>query len=157
MELIIEPYVQCGPIRFGMSRDQVRALVRSAVEPFQRVEGMPLIDAFPELGVHVHYKDPDVVEAVEVFSPSVPLYLGRPLLGVPYAGLRSWFKDEDAAVEIRNDGLTAPTLGISLYAPHLKKSAKLPCECVMAYERGYYERWATLAEKLLPPIPDDWL
>ena len=66
MKLDLKPRQGAGPIRFGLPRAEVRAVLESPPEPFEKSEGSPLSDAFFDGRLKVHYDAADKACGVEV-------------------------------------------------------------------------------------------
>lgn len=138
MLLPIEPYVGIGPVKLGMSVSEVRGVLKGEVDSYMKSDSDALpSDAFDSVGVHVYYKPPGVCEAVEVASPAVPIFRGRPLLDRHFDEVRKWFEEMDGAVELDESGLTSYKFGIGLYAPGANAAGSV-VETVIVFERGYY-------------------
>lgn len=135
----ITPYKGIGPVRFGMSRTDVRAALVVPLHEFKRTPkaAMPT-DAFPTLGVYVYYKPPGVCAAVEVASPTEPLLLGKKLIGQPVGEILEWLSSLDQQVKMDETGLTSLRFGVGLYVPALKNGSAALVEAVIVFERGYY-------------------
>jgi hypothetical protein len=139
MDLTIFPYSGVGPIRFGMTVEQVRAVVGFAPVSFMKspLSEFPT-DAFDELGVHVYYKSSGICEAVEMGKPAAPVIEGRLLIGHSFADMLRWFKSKDNTVVCDETGLKAFQSGIGLYAPFAEKNPDEPVEGVLVFARGYW-------------------
>src|SRR5688572_18222651 len=108
MEFTIEPYAGVLPIRLGMTRAEVRRLLGPEAPVTKKLFVSPLPrDTFRDTGVHVYYKDPDVCEAVELFSPSVPTLHGQPILGRPYNEVERWLQQLDPSSRRDPTGMRA--------------------------------------------------
>ena len=85
MKLSLSPRQGAGPIRFGLPRGEVRAVVQSPSEPFEKAEGSPLSDAFFDGRLKVHYDASDKACCVEIASggPVDAVYEGMRLLASP--------------------------------------------------------------------------
>lgn len=139
MELDLRSYDGLGAIRFGMRRDQVRGAVGAPVRTFRKTpDATTLVDAFDNEGIYVYYDAQDLCEAVEVASPAIPILEGQTLLGKPFAELRDWLRTLDPDIEVDESGLTAPTVGLGLYAPSAQKAPNEPVDGVIVFRRGYY-------------------
>lgn len=139
MRFDIRPYEGAGPVRFGMTRAEVRAAVAAPSEEFRKSAGDELpTDAFDTAGLHVYYKRPGVCEAVELAAPAVPVLEEQFLLRQPYAALRRWFEAHDKTVETDESGLTSFRYGVGLYAPQADSNPAAPPEGVIVFEKGYY-------------------
>lgn len=139
MRFDIRPYEGVGPVKLGMTREEVRAAVGAPFEEFRKSAGDELpTDAFDTVGLHVYYKRPGVCEAVELASPAVPVLEEQFLLRQPYAQLRRWFESRDESVETDDSGLTSFRYGVGLYAPAAGSNPAGPAEGVIVFEKGYY-------------------
>lgn len=141
MRFIIEPYVGVGPIRFGMSVQEIRDILAVEVRSVKKTpkSGMPT-DFFHSIGLSVHYKQPGRCKAVELVTPAVPTFRGQGLLGRPFNALRDWIETIDDSIEIHDTGLTSYLFGIGLYVPSARKSPSAPVDSVIVFEEGYYDR-----------------
>lgn len=136
----IRPYEGVGSVSFGMSRSEVRRKLESSVEAFRKSSlSKTDADAFDALGIHVHYKESDDCEAVELASPSEPLFQGRQLVGKPFDELRDWLASLDENLEVDESGLTSYKHGIGLFAPFAADSPSEPVESVIVFEKGYFD------------------
>jgi hypothetical protein len=83
----VTPGEGLGPVRFGMSRDDVRATLAEPPRPFLKTPGaLHKADEFAAAGLHVHYRGrAPVVEFVEAYAvEGVAVTLdGLDLLGQP--------------------------------------------------------------------------
>jgi hypothetical protein len=140
MNLEIEPYVGIGPVLFGMTRQQVRALIAAPVREFMKSPQSSVpADAFAKAGIYVFYSDEGCCEAVEVTRPSVPTLFGKSFVGQPYDRSEAWFRERDPNVETDEAGLTSRMFGVGVYSEGAKSRPSEPIEAVIAFRRGYYE------------------
>jgi hypothetical protein len=143
MNLEIKPYIGVGPIRFGMTRDEVLRIVGHpviTVKPFLKGPhaGIPT-DAFDELGIHVFYKIGYLCEAIEMYLAADPTFNGQRLIERPFDELFTWLRTLDDNVKVDDTGLTSFKLGFGLYAPSCEESPSDAVEAVIAFESGYYD------------------
>lgn len=136
----IEPYVGVGPIRFGMTRQEVQLLIAWDRQPTMHRGGDKPGDYFSPLGLFVDYRAPGVCEFVEFGGPLVPVLHGQTFLGQPYRLARAWFEANDPDCERDGAGLTSKRFGIALYARSAEKDPDEPVEAVAVFEEGYYDR-----------------
>ena len=137
MEII--PYEGIGPLRFGMSKSEVRAALGAPFREFKKtLEAPATSDAFHTMGVYVYYKPTGACEAVEVASPSQATLFGKQLVGEIFEVLQKWFRELDPEVEMDDAGMTSLRFGVGIYAPRLKEGSSVPVEGAIAFERGYY-------------------
>jgi hypothetical protein len=138
MDWTIRPNVGVGPIRFGMTRQEVRETIGTLPSVFAKASGSTsLTDDFREHGIHIYYDDSDHCVAVEMGMPASPSLQGRPLLGEPFSVVRDWLLAIDPAIETDGDGLTSKVLGSGVYAPAVDKDESTPIEAVIAFAPGH--------------------
>jgi hypothetical protein len=139
LDLEIVPYERIGPIRLGMSIEDIEASLGCRCRQFQPYERGLACGAFTEQNVvQVEYKRPGVCVAVHVGRPAKPHFQGRYLFDFSFRELEVWFRRLDSEISL-DCGLTSPKFGIAIYAPFYADSPLEPPEGVMIYERGYYE------------------
>jgi len=141
-ELIIRPYEGVGPVKLGMTREEVRKAVGSRVETFYKTTDSTLpTDAFDSIGMHVYYKTPDSCNYIEFGRPAVPTFQNTTLLGRPYKDVRDFFLAVDPKVEFHGDGtgFFSRRFGIGIFAPCADDAPKDPVEGVSVFEPGYYD------------------
>lgn len=142
MDLYIEPYVGVGPIRFGTSRAEVRRLLGPDPPVSKKLFVSPLPrDTFIAAGVHIYFKEPDVCEAIELFSPAIVTLRNQTLLGRRYREVERWLQHLDPSCALNPTGLRSIHLGIGIYVPSAIKAPDDPVEGVIAFDQGYYERY----------------
>jgi len=140
MNLPITSFDGVGPIKLGMSIDEVRQAVNSPVSPFRKsAKSEMLTDAFRDLGIYVFYKKPGICEAVEMFTPAVPTFRDYRLIGQPFSRIASFFQEQDEQVELESAGLTSNKFGIAIYAPSAQKEPEDPIESVLVFIKDYYK------------------
>jgi hypothetical protein len=139
MDLTITSYESVGPIRFGMTRKEVRELLDSPVIAFKRNDDdVAETDGFDDLGIYVEYDAKDHCVAVEMARPSNPIFADTELLALPYAAVKTWVRKQDEDVEVDESGFDSPGLGIGMYADIKKGDKKSTAETVIAFSRSYY-------------------
>ena len=118
----IHPREGLGPVRFGMSREAVRAALDEAPTPYQKTpEAKHAADAFEQTGLHVHYRGPaPAVEFVEGFAaPDVRFTLGdlHPL-DAPAEEVLARLADQTDVIEEEGGALyVLPEWDVSLWRP----------------------------------------
>src|SRR5690349_6285892 len=101
IELEIRPFVGVGPIKFGMTVEEVRKAVAQQPKSFLKGHDSTIpTDAFDALGIHVHYKLPGVCEAVELALAADPTFEGHHLIDRPFNQTLSWFQTMDDSIEL---------------------------------------------------------
>lgn len=155
MSYEIEPYAGVGPIRLGMSREEIHALLVEGRQPTQRGSERPG-DFFPTLGVFVDYRAPGACEFVEFakYSPLSPTFQGKSFLDQPFRQVRAWLERYDPDVETDGAGCVSKRLGIALYARAAEKEPDDPVEGVAVFEQGYYDPTRTTPQITSEHEPD---
>lgn len=138
MELLIESFKGVGQIKFGMTRTEVRSVIKSNVQEFKKTPtSETLTDAFDFC--HVYYKQDDTCEAIELFEPAIPIFQNEKLIGSQFKEVKKLFHQLDKDVEIDETGLTSYNCGIALFVPSLSRSGKEKVEGVFVFKQGYYD------------------
>jgi hypothetical protein len=136
----ILPHVSAGPIRLGMSREQVKALQLGTSRSFKRVPTqIEPADHFSDLGLMVMYKAGGTVEAVEFLSSGQPVFEGLELFGVSAAKLEDLLRHRDPTLQVEDDGFTSINLGIGGYVSVAEEKDEAPASTTIVFERGYYD------------------
>lgn len=122
MEFIIHPYEGVeipgkGMIRFGMTREKVRAFFdEEPSEFFKMPDDQFPTDAFDETGVHVFYKAPGIVTRFDFYSPANPKFKEIVLLSIPFSQVKELLTQLVGQPLVSGLGSwDAKALGISLY------------------------------------------
>jgi hypothetical protein len=137
MKLVIEPRVAVGPIRFGMSRDDVRAALGGSVRAFHKNRGPKLLaDDFREANLHVFYREDDTAYAVEMWRGAQPVFEGIDFFEAPYPWLLTTLRQIDPELVIEQSGAESLKLSLRLWKPDPQGSL----EAVYAFDGGDQER-----------------
>jgi hypothetical protein len=154
MEYEIEPYVGVGPIRLGMTKEEIHTIILEERELTKKGGDIPA-DYFPTLGLFVHYRAPGVCAFVEMFGPPIspysafqdstffPSFQGKTFLGRPYRQVRGWFKRRDPDI---TEGISR-RFGIAIY-DGIVGGRLNRVESVSIFEKGYYEEIWHLIEEM---------
>lgn len=129
MDYEVTPHVSVGPVRLGMTRDQVRNLMPGPCEPFPKErDALHETDAFHESGFQVFYGGPaPVVEYIELSRDSGfrALYRGVDVFATPADELAAHIA-HDAPFDPDNGELgysyIFPALDLSLWRPAIPDS-----------------------------------
>jgi hypothetical protein len=146
MEYEIETFVGAGPIRFGMTGQDVRKALPGPVRAFRRTSNVVVpSDHFTELGIIVNYEPTGGVNSIEFSRPSSPIFRGHSLLDETVHQARSFLSISDPTIEVDNDGVTSHVLGLGFYALVDEPETNDPGEIlsVIAFKQGYYTKSAS--------------
>jgi hypothetical protein len=153
MDFSIIPYEGVGPIRLGMTREEVRSTVGIEVREFWKsLDSEYPVDEFESLGFHVYYRRPGVCEFIEMWKGSNPTLLGESLLGRTYEHVTRWIETLDDHVDY-SDGIVSHALGISFNFEPVH-SVRISAS-VGVFEKGYYLDCRSPGQNRRPasPIP----
>ena len=142
MDFLIKSFVGAGPIRFGMSQQEVRQLTLGPVRVFKRTPTQALpSDHFTDLGVVVEYKSPGVVEAIEFSEPANPIFNGFSLFGQDVNRVKAVLVGIDPNLEVDGEGFISHCLGVGVYALKADDEDWKPVKVlsVIVFEKGYYD------------------
>ncbi|MBP1858525.1 hypothetical protein [Rhizobium herbae] len=141
MNFEIRIYDGVGPIRFGMTPNEVRTTLGVEFKSFRRTtEETHPCDYFTGLQCFVYYDDTNGrVEAVEFAEPAEPTLIGINMLRLGFADLLRQIKELDPEVIVESDGFTSLSLGVGGWAPSAEEEPTVPCESVIVFVRGYYD------------------
>jgi hypothetical protein len=141
MNLVIEPRVAAGPIRFGMTRNDVRAALGGTVKAFHKNFGPRLlVDDFREANLHVFYREDDTAYAVEIWRGAQPMLKGIDFFAVPYPWLLTALRGFDADLIIERRGAQSLRLSLRLWKP----DPNGPLEGVYVFDGGDQQGLPTL-------------
>jgi hypothetical protein len=136
----IQTHQGAGPIRFGMTPDEVRTILGVKFKSFKRAPDSEYpCDHFFGLECFVYYSGNGRTEAVEFVTPAEPLLNGTNLLTLGFSDLVTYISKIDPQVSIENDGFTSENLGVGAWAPNADDEPELPAETIIVFVPGYYD------------------
>jgi hypothetical protein len=138
-----------GPIKFGMSRDEVRSVLAQPFTPFQKGEGEEPTDAFDTLDLHVFYRD-GLMEAVEFWN-AANVWLGGHRLGdETFADMEMMLVDFIQPNIVTQTSLQSPAYGVEFTIESAAARETVGAiKHIIVTGPGYFERQAAiLAEGL---------
>ena len=129
--IVAIPTESVGSIRFGMTREMVRAAAGSIFTEFRKTRFSK--NTSDDFGfMHVFYDEKDMCEAVELFSDSVVIVDGVCLMPSEKSDIDVWLKARDGSSEIHPDDSVSKLLAIGIAA----SSGKV--ESILFGRVGYY-------------------
>ena len=135
----IRPNEGVGPIRFGMTVDEVRRVLGAPDAVFRKSRSASFTtDDFNRLGFHVYYSSGGVCNAVEFFPPGNPVLGGHAFLGKPFSSVRDALLMLDPQATSDHAGTKSLSIGVGVYAPHALKSPEHPVEGVIVFAKDHY-------------------
>jgi hypothetical protein len=139
---IMTSYVGIGPVRFGMSRGDVRIVVASRPTAVKRTPDAKQTSDVFTLGphtLHVHYDDQDRCEVLEISGAGLggPQLKGRGFLNRPLDRASVWLRQRDPELIDKQGRVKSKKLGLALYAP------QSTIQSFAAFSRDYGTRLAS--------------
>lgn len=130
-----------GPVRFGMTREEIRQTLNAEVEEFRKsAESPTLSDLFIHHDAVAFYDIDYRLEAMEFGDTADLTWNGTTLTGRPLKAILENVRGNSNEVEIDFDGVTFHDLGFGVWSPGwLEDDSEMP-QAVIAFRRGYYSR-----------------
>jgi hypothetical protein len=146
MDYTIYPYEGVGPVRLGMTRQEIRGILGKPEKTFQKFPDKPPADKYwNKLHLIIHFKESDICDGIQIFPPAQPTFQGVNLLiDEPYSQIKDWWEQQDPNIEFNDVGLKAHSHGIALYAPYLDE----PVKHIYVFERGHYDGLAERIQRI---------
>ncbi|KUG06483.1 hypothetical protein [Solirubrum puertoriconensis] len=132
LEFIITPHTSAGPVLFGLTRSDIRALFEYEPEQFLR-GGEEDTDFYNPLGLFVIYDTDQKCVAVEFTGPAHVSLNGVQLLELSKKEATAFF-NTDQELDRDASGYTSYQYGVGAYYEKHKKP-----ETVIVFARGYYD------------------
>jgi hypothetical protein len=125
MDYTIHPFEGVGPIKLGMTPQQVRAVLGEPDDSFKKGgKGFPT-DAYDTLSVHVLYEHPGICNEIWLFlepddptSGCNPTFQGYGLKGRTFAELKPWFQKLGTPVQHFDIGCVFLKYGMYVTSQH---------------------------------------
>lgn len=141
MELLIEPYIGVGNIKFGFSKEEIHSILgNDYTESKSLIHPKKIRNLYTKLGIHINYNENGKVEFVELLKPAEPIYNEKRLLKESFKFLCNWFKNLDQGIIIDDEGLKSLKLGIGLYVPADEEYLKNVVQTVYLFEKDFYTK-----------------
>lgn len=138
----IRSFEEVGPLRFGMSRSEVRRQLEEQPQEFRKNPKWPMTsDSFLEQEIIAHYDAEDRLEALEFFGSAIPFWNGILLLGRPVKAIFADVKPHSSKMEIDADSVTFHDLGFGFYLLDWKENEAESPESVIVFRKLYYESY----------------
>jgi hypothetical protein len=144
--MTIHPHKGVDTIRFGMTREEVAAVIGQVPHRARRnQDDASDYDVFRKLGVFVYYDADDKCHAVEFTRDALVTYDGYELFAHPAHEARAWARARDQDLDDK-DGFVSTALGLSMYAPSVDEpdldddERSEPAQSFLAFRPGYYEQ-----------------
>jgi hypothetical protein len=139
-----------GPIKFGMSRADVRAILNQPFEEFNKgLDAAEPTDAFDTLSLHVFYRDGGV-EAVEFWETHNIKIGGHRLGDETFADMVNILYDPVIPNVMTSTSLQSYSFGVEFGIPSAEDSDKIGAiQHVIVVEKGYFERADAMISAIL--------
>jgi hypothetical protein len=119
MDYTIYPFEGVGPIKFGMTPEQVHAVVGEPENSLIIHEGEFPTDTYYSQGFRIEYTAAGVCDEIWLFPEECnPILQGYGLAGQTFRELKEWFQKLGTPVEHYSCGMTFLKFGIYIYASY---------------------------------------
>ena len=132
MKLVFQPPFGAERLPFGTPRDEVRSGILKGLT-FWTPPNEPENDMYKSEGLILGFDDKELLEFIEVISPSSCSYAGMDLLGIPLDNLLEEMASRGHTSESAHGSHNFLDLGIVLYCPGGE------IESASIYREGYYD------------------
>jgi hypothetical protein len=124
VEWIIEPFKGIGPIKFGMTSEEVTSIIEEIFPntisgKCQLHKYETLSDTFDQglQGFHAHYRKDSGCHDIEIYYPQSiirPIFMGNDLVKMPYGKMLNWFQELDTDLGTDYCSFTSPRFHLSV-------------------------------------------
>ena len=131
-------HVGVGPVRFGMTRQEVRTALAAPAEEFRRTLGSRPADKFQSISAFAYYSDDGRLEAVE-FGRLQQITIGDlNLTTTPFEQLLHavLMLDPDVEIQAKSSGFVSRLLGAGAWTDDERSE---PPQSVIAFAERYYD------------------
>lgn len=139
MNFLYVPFSSVGPIKFGMSREQVHDVLGPPSNTFSRTPNSTPCDEYLERCFFIYYDGSDVFEAFETWSGATVELFGQRLNELSFTGLCNYVKSKGFNIEEDETGFTCYDLGIGAYVPDRDHSSEQKVAGMIYFSEKYYE------------------
>lgn len=109
-----------GPIKCGMTRDEIRKILGERYDEFKKTEmSKAKTDAFDSLNLHVFYEESGVVKGVEFFGGSEFYLEGERVVGKSLEFVKSLLEGSGAELDFSSSGFIVHKSGLRFYVPDI--------------------------------------
>lgn len=108
-----------GPLKSGMTRDEVRAALGTHSEFRKTVFSENTTDNFPSSSAHVFYDLRDIIKGVEIFSAASFFVFGSDILRMKASDAIAYFNANQLKVEPIDSGFNVEKISASFYVPDM--------------------------------------
>jgi hypothetical protein len=146
MDFVIQPYESVGPIRLGMTRDELKQVLGGRVDliPPWRRQDIPQ-DYFADYSIRIAYKKAeqnlDVCDAVQLSLPSSPILFSRPLLkSRSIENMKDWLASmDDNVMLLPSTGIISLKFGVLLANESYASFKHKRPSSVVVFDKGSYD------------------
>ena len=139
MRFDLHPRNGVGPLKFGLSRSEIEAVLGMKPHRFLKSQfSQSMTDHFETLRLFVYYDKFDCAEAFE-FPADAELELKNVQLCGLSAHAFARAVELDSVFEAFEDSVGNECLCVSAYYPRLSKDKSAPQQSVIVYKPGYFD------------------
>ncbi|WP_267120214.1 hypothetical protein [Xanthomonas sacchari] len=108
-----------GPLKSGMTREEVRAALGMHGEFRKTVFSENTTDNFPSSAAHVFYDLSDIIKGVEIFNAASFVVLGSDILCMKASEAIAFFGANQLKVELMDSGFNIEKINASFHVPDM--------------------------------------
>ena len=146
MDYTIYPYEGVGPIRFGMTPQQIHEILGEPDRVLPGYEAKFPTDSYHKIAIHVDYDESGACDISLYDSDAKPIFREQVLFGQTFGELKPWFQSLKTDIQHYDSGLIFLKFGVSLYSPHYvfpHRDPYSPVEVIGVSSHNYIEKWAS--------------
>jgi hypothetical protein len=134
----ITSHAGVGPVRFGMTRTQVREAMAVPWDSSRRTPSSRVADVFRSVGTFAYYTESDFLEAIEFSRLQEVVLENLNLTTTPIEQLLRdiLLLDPHATVQAKSSGFISKSLGAGVWT---EGDRHLPPQSVIVFAPGYYD------------------
>lgn len=141
MKFKIVPYNSVGNFHFNVERNVNRKLFlehEDLLYCHARTDGKSPDDSYDKLGVTLIYNKYNKFTAIEIQSPTNPVFQEKELLRMTWNELLLWFHKLDEDLVISEKDFISYKLGISVFAPDYKKNPDVLPKTITVFAKDFF-------------------
>ena len=111
-----------GPIKHGMTRDEIRKVLCERYDEFKKTEiSTAKTDAFDSLNLHIFYEESGVVKGVEFFGGSEFYLEGERVVDKSLGFVKGLLEVVGAELDFNSSGFFVRKSGLRFYVPDIEE------------------------------------
>jgi len=141
MIININPYQNVGDFYFFKSRDENRKILSNYKDElycYARTDGELPDDSYDKLGLTLIYNKYNKFSAIEIKSPSNPIFKEKEILKMNWDELITWFHKIDDELQLTEEGFVSYKYGIYVLAPKHNVNLNVFSTSVTVFSKDFF-------------------